>query len=451
MQKREWPGSVLTALQRLMISGVITLQITSLALLAQDSTHSDDLGQKLTKIAMQIVDECQAAELFVAGRRVTGGAWPHFSSVAGPVIKKLKSRYPRLFASSGKNSLAVKALAARVAADLSQDAQIRKSLELRFSRLASGEQFIVKNMTPIELRNFAMERRLDPRLLGIANNPLQMYDELSEANSIAVADIEYRLAGDSAIIALEDSFAAEKKSPLPYFYQAVSSSDPKLKISAYTAALEIDSSFVEARYNRAVVRARSGAHYAALNDYEQVLLADTLKLEVLANRGQLYASIKHFEAALADLYAALELTEEVPDLEFFAAQISMVLKRPDHALKHQLKGLAAAYSPDLRAREYGNLAWIYLLNNDYERAVKAAEEALALDQYQLWIYTYLAHSFLLNEQLDEAKELYLSCRDLTLEHAGGNIGQTAILDDLYLLENAGIDHPEFETIRRMMY
>ena len=416
-----------------------------------DSTASAELKQHLTELTKQIVEECQSTELFVAGRRVTGVAWPYFSKVAEPLVKKLKARQPRLFASSGKNTLAVKKLAAQVANNLSSDSRFQSELLDGFKRLPAGEQFILREMTSIESRNFALEKRLDTRLLGVNNQPVQMYDELTEASSIAIAEVEYGLQGDSAIVAINDSINKENESPLPYFYQGISATDSKRKLAAYTAALNYDSSFVEARYNRAVVWARNGAYFAALQDYDRVLASDTLQLQVYVNRAQLYASLKHFESALADISAALLLTEEVPDLEFFAAQISMVLKRSQIALAHQLRGLEAVYSPTLRAKEYGNLAWIHLLNNNYDQAVEAAKEALALDQYQLWVYTYLAHGFLLNEQLDDAKELYLSCKDLSLQHVGGDIGQTAILDDLHLLESAGINHPEFETIRRMMY
>jgi tetratricopeptide (TPR) repeat protein len=100
--------------------------------------------------------------------------------------------------------------------------------------------------------------------------------------------------------------------------------------------------------------------------------------------------------------------------------------------------------------DYLELAWNQLLNRKPREAIAASLKALKLSPANAaMIKTNLAHGYLLDNQFDKAKAIYLENRDAQLLNDGRTFNEV-VLDDFSELEKAGITHPDMEKIKALM-
>lgn len=99
-------------------------------------------------------------------------------------------------------------------------------------------------------------------------------------------------------------------------------------------------------------------------------------------------------------------------------------------------------------KEYGNLAWYYLFEEEFAKATEAAIKGLELAPSQTWIKTNLGHSYLLSGNYKKAKKVYEEFKELKQED--GRIFKEIILEDLKILEEEGIEIPKKEKIRKYL-
>jgi tetratricopeptide (TPR) repeat protein len=99
-------------------------------------------------------------------------------------------------------------------------------------------------------------------------------------------------------------------------------------------------------------------------------------------------------------------------------------------------------------KEYGNLAWYYLFEEEYEKAAEAAIKGLELAPSQTWIKTNLGHSYLLLGNYKKAKKVYKEFKELKQED--GKKFKEIILEDLIILEEEGIEIPKKKKIRKYL-
>jgi tetratricopeptide (TPR) repeat protein len=100
----------------------------------------------------------------------------------------------------------------------------------------------------------------------------------------------------------------------------------------------------------------------------------------------------------------------------------------------------------LSALEYDTLSWYLLFTRNFPAAEAAARRSLALDPSQDSIN--LAHALLLQGKYYEAKKLYLAFTPE--EHNDEKFNQSVLLDDLDVLETAGITHPDVAKVRILL-
>jgi tetratricopeptide (TPR) repeat protein len=95
----------------------------------------------------------------------------------------------------------------------------------------------------------------------------------------------------------------------------------------------------------------------------------------------------------------------------------------------------------------GNLSFKYMLGGDSQRAITAAEKALASDPTQAWIEANLAHGLLLSGKEDEAIVRYMKVRN-------GKLGSRSIVDatseDFQIFRKLGLDHALMDSILAKM-
>jgi hypothetical protein len=99
------------------------------------------------------------------------------------------------------------------------------------------------------------------------------------------------------------------------------------------------------------------------------------------------------------------------------------------------------------AAAYGNLGWVELLNHHLPESIRASQAALQLDDKPAWISANLAHAFLLSNQADQAKALYLAHRG---EEMYDDLFEVSVADDFAELRKLGFDRPIMGEIERLL-
>ncbi len=192
--------------------------------------------------------------------------------------------------------------------------------------------------------------------------------------------------------------------------------------------------------------------------------------------GILYESEKNYDKAETAIVNALKVKDhlalENPDAfenDYFSTQIKLItLYR--HILKNsksdsvQLKYSAAItlmyeklYKKSLNENplsniavsDCGNLAWHLLFIKKFKEAETAANWALQIDSSQTWIKVIHANALLFQGRLTEAEKEYLNCLS-EIKGQDDKPYKKSIIDELNLLEDAGVTHPDINKIRDLM-
>ena len=100
------------------------------------------------------------------------------------------------------------------------------------------------------------------------------------------------------------------------------------------------------------------------------------------------------------------------------------------------------------ANNYGSAAWAAILNREFVKAEQYARIGLIKSPYASWINTNLALSYLFQDKLEDAKNIYRTYKDSPIDHLQSF--RDVFLKDLSDLEEKGIVHAEFATIRAIL-
>lgn len=113
-------------------------------------------------------------------------------------------------------------------------------------------------------------------------------------------------------------------------------------IKCYTKAIEIDSLYVDAYYNRAIVKDRIGDKKGAIADYSTVINLQPHDGEAYLNRGVLMYEMGDTEGEIADYRKALDIAKETGDVGL-GVDVSNNLGRTLYDLK-RFKEAVEAYT-----------------------------------------------------------------------------------------------------------
>ncbi|MBK9980818.1 MAG: tetratricopeptide repeat protein [Saprospiraceae bacterium] len=103
---------------------------------------------------------------------------------------------------------------------------------------------------------------------------------------------------------------------------------------------------------------------------------------------------------------------------------------------------------DILSQELGNLAWYAIFDRKYVLAEASARRALELNPGQTWVNTNLAHSLILQNKVVEGKAIYDQYKDVV--HTDGQLMRVIFLSDIDEMEKAGIKHPAWEDVKKML-
>ena len=97
---------------------------------------------------------------------------------------------------------------------------------------------------------------------------------------------------------------------------------------------------------------------------------------------------------------------------------------------------------------YAGTTWPFLLTRRPNEAIGAASKALELDPTKSDLKTNLAHGYLLTNQFEKAKAIYLENKDVKFPDGRGFI--EVVLKDFKDLREAGVTHPDMKRIERLL-
>lgn len=105
------------------------------------------------------------------------------------------------------------------------------------------------------------------------------------------------------------------------------------------------------------------------------------------------------------------------------------------------------FDSDMKARAYGNLAWIDLLDKKFAQSRSQSEKALQVDPKHDWIRLNLALANLVDGQFDKALELYREVQQKSPDRA---VFAESIAKEFDDVRKHGIDHPDMPRIQELL-
>ncbi len=150
-------------------------------------------------------------------------------------------------------------------------------------------------------------------------------------------------------------------------------------IEAYTRAVELDPKLIKSYNNRAIIYRQLDDYDRALADYDKMLAIESDHPKALNNRATLKLAIEDFDGALADLDRIVAIGKAGP------------LEYRNRALTRRRAGDLAGARADLQlaldrapndARTYAQMGTTWAWTGDWDRALAAYEQAIAIsDKY----------------------------------------------------------------------
>jgi tetratricopeptide (TPR) repeat protein len=184
--------------------------------------------------------------------------------------------------------------------------------------------------------------------------------------------------------------------------------------------------------------------------------------EILGDTGKQFARANEAHRLLAGLAAEkpdrtyqgdLAIAyDEVGDVLVAQGDLTAALQayREDLAIAERLAKADpsnAGWQRDLQTSigKIGNLAYNFVLARQFDIALEAADQAIALAPEETWLYTIRAHALMFLYRIDEARALYLKYRGET-NVSGDESWEVVILEDFAELRKAGLSHPLMDEI-----
>jgi tetratricopeptide (TPR) repeat protein len=118
---------------------------------------------------------------------------------------------------------------------------------------------------------------------------------------------------------------------------------------------------------------------------------------------------------------------------------------------HTLKQADTKANKQALAEAYLELAWYELFNKKPNNAIEASEKGLKLgvdDTTNAMLNTNLAHGYLILNQYEKAKAIYLNNKDKKV--SDGRSFKQAVLDDFKEFRKLGINHPDMKRIEKLL-
>lgn len=156
-------------------------------------------------------------------------------------------------------------------------------------------------------------------------------------------------------------------------------------IDAYSKALEIDNSLIDAYYNRANIKDSLSDFIGAIEDYTQFIKYDSNYPDAYCNRGYAKRKIKDYQGAINDYYKAIEFNSKDYESHNNIAITYQAMGKLKEALKQY--SIALTINPNY-AIAYNNRGYVHLELENFEDAIKDYSKAIEIGINHPGVYYY---------------------------------------------------------------
>ncbi len=177
--------------------------------------------------------------------------------------------------------------------------------------------------------------------------------------------------------------SAELQVGLGLAYFAKEDSDKA--IAHFREALELNPAYYPAHYHVGEVFARHGFHERALDEWQKVLSISQGYLPAYLGCAAVYMNMKKYAEARDILLQAHDINPKSDIIKINLAEVYLYLRDPENVLYH---AQSAALLDERNPLAFALSAIAYILQEDYELAVVAWEQAIEINEQ---IMAYTAH------------------------------------------------------------
>ncbi|CAA6819552.1 MAG: Unknown protein [uncultured Sulfurovum sp.] len=170
----------------------------------------------------------------------------------------------------------------------------------------------------------------------------------------------------------------------------------------------------------------------------------------LFNQGFILEKLKQYQLAsknYINLIQNFKDSEDIKIIEFVAMAWSRQIVLDDKEIRftnflnfttHFLENENTVVHKQL-AKAYGNMGWLKLLEKDYKKSIELSLKGIRIEPNEVWIHLHLLYAYLLNNQLNKAKEIYVVLSNQV----------EIIKDDLKKLRDANVTSLHFSDIEKL--
>jgi tetratricopeptide (TPR) repeat protein len=369
-----------------------------------------------------------------SGNRLLGPTgWGLCKAVMKPGLDILRNKFPQLFGPTYKGTAVAQEAATQAVRFVDTDPTFKSTVTQQLNTLDQGQRQQLAILFEI--------RDLSRKNVENSRQTLKMLATLSQQ----VSHLEIEIQHSPAVASPSPAVASPN-----WYAKAGRAQNVSERISLYTEAIDHNQNTVNAYYQRGLIYFDQKNLASAFNDFNHAVQLDPSFAAGLTGRGVSSENLGQVDSAIADYIAASKLDpSEVTNYDNLANVY--YYDRRDYAEAYRMAKLGLRYSVQDKKRydRYVSLSWYALFNRDFESAIAYADKGIQIDPDNLLIYMNLAHGLLFTNQFDRARQTYLKYTGFKL--STGSYWDEALLKDFKDLTDAGIVHPQMETIKVNLY
>lgn len=240
----------------------------------------------------------------------------------------------------------------------------------------TGNEFVQRSPYGIMIRKGELTNKLKQLSANENDSEVKAYAQ-QIVQTVLTAGQKYKDPGRQIVIGAGPEITGLiNREALLYFNAAMEREDHLQKIGYYTKAIELDTNFAAAYFNRAVSSFELKNYKEATKDFKQVLRIDPKETDVFPRLGDCYLKTEQYNSAIENYTKALE--EEHPERSAILVNRGIAYQKK-HEYESAVKDFTDAIELDsISVSAYNNRAQSLVALKDYNKAIDDYEMLIKL-------------------------------------------------------------------------
>jgi|GEM_PF-3919375 len=268
----------------------------------------------------------------------------------------------------------------------------------------SGNEFVQRSPYGIMIRKGELTNKIKELSASETDSEVKAYAQ-QIVQTVLTAGQKYRDPGRQIVIGAGPEITGLiNREALLYFNTAMEREDHMQKIGYYTKAIELDTNFAAAYFNRAVSSFELNDYDDAVKDFNQVLRIDPKETDVFPRLGDCYLKTEQYKSAIENYSKALEVEHE----ERAAILVNRgIAYQKKHEYESAVEDFTSAIELDsLSVSAYNNRAQSLVALRDYNRAIDDYEMLIKLRPKNSTYYFNLGCIYWENKNWERVNEIW---------------------------------------------